>query len=313
MTEQRPDPIPPPTLGAEPAGEDPSTPDPGPPSQLLPRTAIAWLVLLLLLGAATVIAPGDRSNILALANPDVARVSELQGVLDGLPDQPLVVVGMDADLGTYPEIRAATRAALDDLLARGASLAFVSITSEGRAIAAAEVERLRAQGGSTDVVLDIGYVAGTEAGLVRLVGSTVPAADGGPVADGVRSRGGGLDAFDMALLVGGSDVGPRTWVEQVGPRVPDLPMVAIAPTFAQPELAPYLRSGQLSALIATVRDGAAYSDALDPDAERDAPPSALAMLAGMIVAVLVLARQLFGGLPAVGRPAARGALEEDHP
>jgi hypothetical protein len=305
MTEQRPDPIPEPVPAAE--------PEPRRPSQRPSRTAIAWLILLLLLGAATLIAPGDRSNILALANPDLAGVSELRGVFDSLPDQPLVVVGMDADLGTYPEIRPATRAAFDDLLARGASLAFVSVTGEGRAIAAAEVERLQTHGVSADVLLDMGYVAGTEAGLVRLVGSTVPATSVGSLADGVRSRGGGLDAFDLALLVGGSDVGPRTWVEQVGPRLPDLPMVAIAPTFAQPELAPYLRSGQLSALIATVRDGAAYSDAVDPDAEGDAPPSALAMLAGMIVAALLLVRQLLGVLPLVGRPAAREALDGDQP
>lgn len=267
---------------------------------------LAWLALLVLLGAAFLIAPGDRSEALALATPDRARVSELQGVLDGLPDQAVVLVAMDADLGTYAEIRPATRAALDDLLGRGASLAFVTVTAEGRAISAAEVERIREQGVGEDRLLDLGYVSGVEAGLVRLAGSAVPADASGSLADAIHGRGGGLDAFDLALLVGGSDVGPRTWVEQVGTRVQSLPMVAIAPTFAQPELAPYLRTGQLSALIATVRDAAAYADV----AGTERPPSALAMLVGMLVAVLVLGRHLIGALPIIGRRQGNATADE---
>ena len=269
---------------------------------------LAWLALLVVLGAAFLIAPGDRSEALALPNPDRARVSELQVVLDGLPDQAVVLVAMDADLGTYAEIRPATRAALDDLLGRGASLAFVTVTAEGRAISAAEVERIREQGVGEDRLLDLGYVSGVEAGLVRLAGSAVPADASGSLADAIHGRGGGLDAFDLALLVGGSDVGPRTWVEQVGTRVQSLPMVAIAPTFAQPELAPYLRTGQLSALIATVRDAAAYADV----AGTERPPSALAMLAGMLVAVLVLGRHLLGALPIIGRRPANTTADEGH-
>jgi hypothetical protein len=274
---------------------------------------LAWLALLAMLAVAFAVAPSDRSDALALANPDASGVTELRLVLDSLSEQPLVIVAMDADLGTYPEIRATTRAALDDLLRRDASLAFVSVTPEGRAIAAAEVERLSAAGAADESLLDLGYVAGVEAGLVRLVGSVLPSGSTGVVADAVRERGGGLGAFDLALLVGGSDVGPRTWIEQVATRLPTLPMVAIAPTFAQPELAPYLRSGQLSGLIATVRDGAAYREAIASGAGTDRAPSALAMLAGLVVALVVLARQLLGAVPAIGRRLPGEGLEEDQP
>jgi hypothetical protein len=289
----------------------------------LPRgIGLAWLVLLIVLAVAMLVAPTDRSAGLALANPDDGAVSELRAVLGGLPDEPIVVVGMDADLGTYPEIRPAARAAFDDLLRSGASLAFVSVTAEGRAIAAAEVERLRVEGAGEDALLDLGYVAGVEAGLVRLVGSAIPSTATGPLADAIRERGGRLDAFDMALLVGGTDVGPRTWIEQVATRLSSpKPMVAIAPTFMQPELTPYLRSGQLAALIATVRDVAAYDDAIAQEGlpaapgepPRDHAPSVLAMLAGMIAAVLVLARQLLGALPALGRHQPREPMDEEQP
>ncbi|HET6745711.1 MAG TPA: hypothetical protein VFH90_07665 [Candidatus Limnocylindria bacterium] len=282
---------------------------------------LGWLALLALLAAAMIGAPGDRSAALTLPNPDGGAVIRLRAEFGRLPDLPFVLVGMDADLGTYPEIRPAIRAAFDDLMRRGASLAFVSLTAEGRAIAAAEVERLHAMGARDGALLDIGYVAGVEAGLVRLVGTALPASATGQLADAVRRRGGGLAAFDLALLVGGSDVGPRTWIEQVAPRLPDLPLVAIAPTFAQPELSPYLRSGQLTALLATVRDAAAYVEVvsgegltpLPDEPQRDQSPSALAMLVGMVVALLVLARLLFGAIPAIGRRSPHEANDEEGP
>jgi hypothetical protein len=274
-----------------------------------------WLLLVLLLAGGVLIGPGDDADVLQLANPDLTRATEAIAAINDLPDQALVLVGMDGDLGTYAEIRPAVRAAFDDLLQQGASLAFVSLSAEGRAIAVAEIDRLAASGISPDAVLDLGFVAGVEAGLVRLVDDALPAAAAGPVADAVVARGGGLAAFDLALLIGGGDVGPRTWVEQVGSRLPALPMAAVAPTFAQPELAPYLRTGQLVALLATMRDGVAYAQAVATALPSTAPPervpSSLAMLIGMIVALLVLGREVAGSLPGLGAGPGREAADEE--
>jgi hypothetical protein len=104
-------------------------------------------------------------------------------------------------------------------------------------------------------------------------------------------------------VVGGIDFGPRSWVEQVGTRLPALPVVAVVPTVTQPELAPYLRTGQLAALLATVRDGAAYTELVasqQPPAVSGAPPpepihSSLAMLIGMLLALAVIGRNLLVG------------------
>jgi hypothetical protein len=282
---------------------------------------LAWLALLVVLGAAVVIGPKESTAGLALPNPDRESVTRLREAFSTLPDQPLVLVAMDADFGTFPEIRPAVRAAFDDLLRRGASLAMVSVTAEGRAIGAAELERLRVLGTREGVLLDLGYVAGVEAGIVRLVRTATPASAAGPLAEAVRAGGGGIGAFDMALLVGGTDVGPRTWIEQAGTRVPALPMVAIAPTFALPELSPYLRTGQLAGLLATVRDGAAYAETigdeglppLPDEPQRDRVPSALAVLTGMIVALLVMARLLLGALPGLGGRPVSEAVDEEQP
>jgi hypothetical protein len=280
---------------------------------------MAWLALLLVLAVGVIVGARETSDALQLANPDPIRSAQVREAFARLPAQALVLVAMDPDLGTYAEIRPTLRAALDDLLRGGASLAFVSVTTEGRAIAAAELERLRDLGTADEVLLDLGFVSGAEAGMVRLVGDALPAGASGPVADAISAGGGGISAFQMVLLVGGIDIGPRSWVEQVGTRLPALPMVAIAPTFMQPELAPYLRTGQLAGLLATVRDGATYSQAvaadrfvlLSDEPRGDRPPSSLAVLLGMLIAAGVLGRQLLGSLPGLGGPVPAAPVEEE--
>jgi hypothetical protein len=279
------------------------------------------LVLLCVLGLGVVIGSGEPFDALQLANPDPIRSAQVRAAFAGLPDQALVLVAMDADLGTYGEIRPTLRAAFDDLLRGGASLAFVSVTAEGRAVAAAELERLRTIGTPAEAVIDLGFVAGAEAGMVRLVGNALPAGASGQMADAIATAGGGIGAFQLVLLVGGTDIGPRSWVEQVGTRLPALPMVAVAPTFLQPELAPYLRTGQLAGLLATVRDGAAYARAVRdeqsiPEADEprsDGSPSSLAMLLGMLIALAVLGRQLLGSLPGMGAGPVAEPAEGEQP
>ncbi len=272
--------------------------DPPPRRRFRPRSIIGPFLLIGILAVAVLVGGADPFAGLRLANPDQSRVSEVRGAFAELPERSLVLVGMDADLGTYAELRAPLRAMLDDLLSRDARLAFVSFTPEGRAIAVAELARLREAGTRDTSLLDIGFVAGSEAGMVRAVTELLPVGASGAVADAVRDSGDGIRAFQMAVLVGGVDIGPRSWVEQVGSRLPGLPLVALAPTFMQPELSPMLRTGQLSGLLATVRDGAAYVRRVDaelPPAEGDAArgeglPSALPVLIGLLAALAVLLR-----------------------
>ena len=251
------------------------------------RRAAPALLLLVVLVVATLLQPGAGS--LRLASPDRSHVDQLRRAIGDLPSEALVLIACDADLGTYPEIRAATRAAIEDLGAHGARLAIVSFTPEGRAIAAAERDGIARSGAEPPA--DLGFVAGAEAGLVRGVASIVPAAAEGPIFDAIRQRGGGIGAFDMVLIVSGSDISARSWVEQVGPRLPDLAMMTIAPTFLDPELEPYLRSGQLDGLLATLREGTAYANAVTSGSPADRGPgiAPLPMLVGMLAALAALA------------------------
>lgn len=256
------------------------------------RRAAPVLLLLLVLVAASLASASIGG--LRLASPDRTRMDQLRLAIGNLPDGALVLIACDADLGTYSEIRATTRVAIDDLAAHQARLAIVSFTPEGRAIAAAERDRI-ARAGRVEPPADLGFVAGAEAGLVRSIASVVPAEAKGAVADAIRERGGGIGAFDMVLIVSGSDISARSWVEQVGSRLPDLPLVSIAPTFLDPELEPYLRSGQLAALLATLREGIAYTEAVSAGSPTSPGPvpGPLPMLIGMLAAIGALADAAF--------------------
>lgn len=264
-----------------------------------PMARFAPVALLLALAIAILLPALDP---LRVSTPDSARLAGFREALAELPDGALVLVGFDADLGTYAEIRPAVRSVLDELLARDARLAFVSFTPEGRALAVAELERLRVADAAlaSDRVLDLGYRSGAEAALVRSVDEIVPDDASGPVADAVRDAGGGTEAFEAGLVVAGNDLGPRAWVEQVRPRV-GFPLLAIAPGYLAVELEPYLESGQLAGLLGGVRDGTAYVDGAEL---RHPTVSATAMMLGMLVAIGVLLQAAGGTL--LG--AVRGAL-----
>lgn len=245
-------------------------------------------VLIVLLAGAWLL---PETGAVRLASADRSAANGWAGALDALPEDPTVLVGFDPDLGTYPEVRATVRVALADLLNRDARLAFVSLTPEGRALLVSELARLRRGEANAARLLDLGYLPGAEAALVSIA-RRPPLGSGaeGELARRVADE--GMDAIDAILVVGGNDLGPRSWVEQVRPRVGELPILAVAPTVLLPELQPYLGSGQLAALLGTPRDGAAYREAaeLGPlERLREArEPGAAAVLVGLLLAVLVI-------------------------
>lgn len=253
------------------------------PSWLWPVLLVGVLALAILLEGAV------PAGALRVANPDGAAADDFAAALGAVPEDGTVLVGMDPDLGTYPEIRATVRAALDRLRAGGTRIAVVSYTAEGRAAAVAELERLRAAGATEERVADLGFLAGAEAALVLSVTDLAPGAGEG-LPPGFGASAGGIAAFDLVLVVGGVDIGPRSWVEQVATRLPDLPLVAVVPTFMYPEVSPYLRTGQLEALVATARDGAAFAEG---SAHAPGPASPLAMLSGMLIALAFMGRALW--------------------
>jgi hypothetical protein len=266
---------------------------------------LAPVALILLLAAAWLL---PETGAVRLASAESTAAEGWTDALDALPETATLLVGFDPDIGTYPEVRATVRVALADLLNRNGRLAFVSLTPEGRALLVSELARLRRGEANAARLLDLGYLPGAEAALVSIARRPpVPSEADGELARRMAAE--GINAIDAILVVGGNDLGPRSWVEQVRPRVDDLPILAIAPTVLLPELQPYLGSGQLAALLGTPRDGAAYRAAaeLGPlERLREArETSAAAVLIGLMLAVLVVGqawgRRLLAQLRDAGR------------
>lgn len=259
---------------------------------------LAPLLLVVALAAALLAGLDDR---LMLESADDATARAVTAAFDAMPDDALVLVGFDPDVGTYAEIRPTVRAVLADLLNRGAKLALVSLTPDGRALAIAELARMDRSEANPRQLIDLGFLPGAEAALVA-------------VARGIN--GGSQDPIradlpsppDLAVVIGGIDLGARSWVEQVQPRIDGLPIVAIAPTVLLPELEPYRASGQLAALIGTPRDGAAYRaqaelGRLERMVDPAAGPSPAAIIVGLLVAIGVLGQAFGSRLAAVMRAA----------
>lgn len=271
------------------------------------RLSPAALVALL---AVTWLAPADGPLALAPGRSDAAAT--WASTVSALGDAPVVLVAFDPDLGTYAEIRPTVRTAIADLLARDARLAFLSLTPEGRAIFLAERARLASAGANPDRLADLGYLPGSEAAIVSIAGGLPPATEPGALARGLAAE--GAAGVDALLVVGGNDLGPRSWVEQLLPRLsPDPALLAVTPTSLLPEVRPYLESGQVDALLATPRDGAAYRAGVDLDrADRlavDAAPRPLPVLAGLLVAIAVLGQAWLSRVAGRLRVAARATRE----
>ena len=251
------------------------------PLMLVISLAVAWQL------------PG--ADWLQLSDPDPVDAERMTATLGALGDEPLVLVGFDADIGTYADIRPTVRSLIADLLAREARLAFVSLTAEGRALASAEMARLRRGEANPTRLLDLGFIPGAEAGLVDLTRQLrVPDTAGSAFAREVDVA--GIGAFDAVLVIGGNDLGPRSWIEQVAPRIGAIPFLAVTPTVLLPEVQPYLAGGALQAVLATPRAGAAYRESLDLGnlARLTDPiePRPLPLLVGMLIAVAVLGQAL---------------------
>lgn len=263
---------------------------------------VAWPALVVAVLVAGLVLPIGGG--LSLADRDDASAARWTAVLDGLPDEATVIVGFDPDLGTYAEIRPTVRTLMADLLHRNARLAVISLTPEGRALALGELGRLDRLEANPTRLVDLGFLPGAEAALVALARATAGDLTLTGPSDAVD-----LAGTDLALVVGGNDLGPRSWVEQFGIRAPGIGIAAVTPSVLLPEVRPYLESGQLVALAGTPFEGAGYRDRVDLGAvarlgELEGP-APLAMLAGLLTAIGYLAACL---VAPVGRflRAARG-------
>jgi hypothetical protein len=67
-----------------------------------------------------------------------------------------------------------------------------------------------------------------------------------------------ISDFSFVLILTDSANSGRDWIEQVQPRLEEKPLYVITSRQAEPILEPYLKSGQIQAMVAGISDGASY-------------------------------------------------------
>jgi hypothetical protein len=225
-----------------------------------------WLIAVLLILA--VGAPLFRGVQVA---PETSSLSSDKGatstLIGGLPADIPVLIAFDYDPALSGELEATAAPFIDELLRKGTPLAFISTSPTGPALAERFMQTTPLvsshQYRRGEQYVNLGYLAGGPAGMLYFAGdptdampTTVdgkPAWETGPL-QGVQ----GLSNFAaFILLTDNADTG-RNWIEQVGPRLGNTPMIMIISTQAEPLMRPYFDSGQLKGLVSGLADAEIY-------------------------------------------------------
>jgi hypothetical protein len=187
---------------------------------------------------------------------------------------------------------------------QGARLALVSTSPTGPALGERLVRSVEAAHGYLpgEDYVNLGFLPGGSTGL-QLLATDMPAAiptgyDARPFWSLVDQPGGspwaqpamqgvtGLGDFALTLLLSDDPETIRRWIEQTGPALRPASLVVVASAQAEPLVRPYLEAGQVAAIVAGVRGGAAYEGFL----QRDGPARGVwdGVTVGTLVAVVLI-------------------------
>jgi len=205
------------------------------------------------------------SAISTNSQPAVADLATMTTYIDLLSPESVVLMGMDYDVSLAGEIDNAALPVLVHLMRKQINLVFVSTRPTGPAL--------------SDHLIDLGmtwlpeypvekafvfpFLPGEAAGLLQLATKPRQALtielDGSnpwttPELSGIQD----ISDFSLVVLLSDSAGSGRDWIEQVQPRLFDVPLFAIVSKQAAPTYLPYRESGQLQALAAGISDGVSY-------------------------------------------------------
>jgi hypothetical protein len=214
------------------------------------------LVYLVILAAVLVplLTPTDFSIRLLSTAPEVAAVH--QAVAELSPGAP-VLVAAEYEPAFSPELEPQAVALFDDLLGHDLRVLTVSTIPEGPALAQQALARARADYPRLTEgrqFASLGYLAGGESALRAFAGDPLAVTRSeyftGQALSAVPAAGGIAEASDFGLIVvlSGRPEPVRAWIEQVGSQ-PGVRLAAGVSAAAEPQLRPYLASGQLVGLI----------------------------------------------------------------
>lgn len=235
-------------------------------------------ILRILIAAALLIAilVPTVSGIQILPVPTAAaqEVLDVRRSVATLPAGAPVLLAVDYTPAMTGEMEAAGAGLVDDLMARGAHLTFISTSPSGPALANHLVAKVlktpqsyQAAYASGEKTVYLGYLAGGASGLAGFAQQPQSAApftlDGRyaweqPALSGVQS----VNGFARIIVMTDSLETGRGWIEQLQPALSNGgqagSLLLVTSAQSAPLLRPYVESGQAQGMIAGLAGGASY-------------------------------------------------------
>ena len=210
----------------------------------------------------------------------VASIEVFRTRTTALPQDAVVVMGIDYSPATEAEMQPLAKMALLDLLANDARVVTVSLQPEGAALAQRLLDQVAETYPYGERTLNLGYLPGETAGLRSIVAlsdlplfASPPEGTGTSPASACRTLAAcpgwhdvrGPDDVVLVVEVADAATPVRWWVEQVSSTpLAGRPVLAAVSAAAAPEVRPYYdyasepAPGRLQGLISGVTGAAAY-------------------------------------------------------
>jgi hypothetical protein len=204
--------------------------------------------------------------------------SEVNRLINQLPDNARVLVGFDFEPGLAAELDIASAPVIDHLMDQGALLTLISTSPSGPILAERFMQST--QSGSEYIngldYINLGYLPGGAAGLASFLdnpqgtilfsieGIPLWETDGGsnlPVLGEINQ----VTDYDMVMVLVDDPDTARGWIEQLGPRLNDplelTSLVLVTSAQLEPVVRPYYNAVPqlVNGLVVGLRGGAAYA------------------------------------------------------
>jgi hypothetical protein len=273
------------------------------------RPALAALLIIVILVPIIMTQPASSGFLLMSESAEAAYTA-----IDSLaPDQP-VLVAFDFEPGYSGELSNAGRGIIQHLVKKNAKLVFVSTSATGTVLADTTLlESLKEMPEMADQTIhdffianrtvNLGYLAGGTASLQEFVQNPQLAARYGLKAamDGVPTWSlpalvniQSINDFSMVIVITDSSETGRAWVEQVEPRLGNIPLIMATTTLAAPMLEPYYESMQIDGLVMGLIDGSRYHVRITSNPSNANVELALQASAGLVAIIFFAGLVIFG-------------------
>ncbi len=223
---------------------------------------IVRVVIALVLIAALLLPLASNLRSMPLPNLFQPDTVAFQRIVEGLPASAPVLLAVEYEPGLSGEMQLAAAPVVNQLTVRSARLALVSTNPSGPVLA----ENLLGAAGVRESLLytNLGFLPGGTAGLQEFASRPRVAMQYGldgelawstEALTGVEE----INQFGAVIVLTENAETARAWIEQVQPRLGDVPLLMVVSAQAAPMVQPYIDSGQVQGMVSGMSGGAMYA------------------------------------------------------